>query len=283
MTEQTNTLSALLAQANTYATESGVDFNQAEERGSGPARVLPEGPCFLRLIGYVELGKQLRKLQGKPDQTQDQFWLKFAVFGTAPNGETFHTVGEDGVMHPGIITSQSLNLSRNDASTAFKLFRQMTPKQDKQHFAQHLNGCFIGEIKHTKSGDKQYVNLALDSIRPAVQVDPMTGKQTPYPVPEVQNTKLFQLFLWNSPTQEGWDSLYIEGTKPDGTSKNWVQEKIMGALNFAGSPLEQLIGAAGKALPDSLPTLPAQSEAVPAPAVNQALPPMPGMPTMPGM
>ena len=64
----------------------------------------------------------------------------------------------------------------------------------------------------------------------------------------------FRLFLWDVPSKEMWDSLYIDGTYPakidDKTkaviyperSKNVIQEKILSAVNFKGSPLADIIG-----------------------------------------
>lgn len=57
------------------------------------------------------------------------------------------------------------------------------------------------------------------------------------------------LFVWNDPNPMCWDSIYIDGSytkKVDGNevevSKNRWQEAILGALNFAGSPIEAMLG-----------------------------------------
>lgn len=57
------------------------------------------------------------------------------------------------------------------------------------------------------------------------------------------------LFVWDDPKPMLWDSLYIEGSytkKVDGVeteiSKNRHQNKIMEAVNFAGSPIEGMLG-----------------------------------------
>jgi len=66
-------------------------------------------------------------------------------------------------------------------------------------------------------------------------------------VPEA--TIPLRLLLWDQPTTEQWDSVFIDGTrtvKRDGIevqeSKNWLQQDIVeNALDFGGSPLEIML------------------------------------------
>jgi hypothetical protein len=65
-------------------------------------------------------------------------------------------------------------------------------------------------------------------------------------VPELRDS--MKLFLWNNPTKECWESLFIDGTREkDGVqiSKNWMQEILLSALDFNGSPLHQMLEGAG--------------------------------------
>lgn len=220
------------------------------QSGGGGGRLLPEGNALARLVGYIELGNQEQKTGKAKGKIQPNFRLTFALFGNTPSDETFHN--EDG--SPAIRSSFDMNLSQNEKATAFKLFKKMNAKGVHKHFAQMLNECFIIPIVHSKDKTdpkKVYANLDFDNLRAAI--DPITYQ--PYPVPEITDEKVFKLFLWDTPTQECWDSLYIDGTNDDGKSKNYLQEKILGAVDFPGSPLEQLLGAGGKALPNSLPTV----------------------------
>lgn len=61
-----------------------------------------------------------------------------------------------------------------------------------------------------------------------------------------------RLFLFNHPSPECWNSLYIEGereVKDDKgnvigkESKNFIQESIRSAVNFHGSPVEAMLAA----------------------------------------
>jgi hypothetical protein len=65
-------------------------------------------------------------------------------------------------------------------------------------------------------------------------------------------TDLF-LFSWAKPTLAAWQAMFIEGTNDQGKSKNWQQEKIAGAIDFAGSPLEALLVANGQPIPKGTP------------------------------
>ena len=81
-----------------------------------------------------------------------------------------------------------------------------------------------------------------------MQVDPLTQVSAPILVPDA--TRKLQCLIFDNPSTEQWDSIFIDGEKDDGTSKNWIQNKIKGAVNFAGSGVEQFLAAAGVELPD---------------------------------
>lgn len=98
-----------------------------------------------------------------------------------------------------------------------------------------------------------YDNVDWNSIgAPMIPVfDPETGEDTG----ETKAVKVNELvgdlrfFLWDNAQPAFWDSLYIEGTYTKGTgdkavevSKNFLQETILGAKNFAGSSLEAMLG-----------------------------------------
>ena len=86
---------------------------------------------------------------------------------------------------------------------------------------------------------------------PPRHTDPLAGTITELAVPEMLNP--IKLFLWDNPTQETWDSLFIDGTytKKEGdkeveVSKNWMQEVILSAENFEGSALHTLVSGLGE-------------------------------------
>jgi hypothetical protein len=129
-------------------------------------------------------------------------------------------------------------------------------REDKKHMAQMLGEGFIIEVVHNeqvvdgKKTGKVYANMKTEAagwlISAPVIEDPIAGTKTNVNVPEALSP--MKLFLWDHASKETWDSLFIDGTrttKVDGkdteVSKNWLQQKIMGASNYNGSPLEALL------------------------------------------
>ncbi|CBY88555.1 hypothetical protein [Pantoea phage LIMEzero] len=255
-------LNRINATAAAFVEAEDINFNEATAVSGG--RKLPEGKAFGRFISYIELGPQLNK--NYPDKKPtNMFYGEFALFGKNKEGETFHTM-EGGKMVPGIIRTMRYSVSNNltTKANAFKLFKRMNPSKTAKHFAQLLNGTYIVPIVHNTQGEgdkkKEYVNIDTDNLMLAV--DPVTD--VPYNVPEIEDEKLFRIFLWNNPTKEDWDSLYIEGKNDEGKSKNWIQELILSSPDFPGSPLDMLLHGAGAG--SALAELPSIDEPVQEPA-----------------
>lgn len=264
------TFEQLMALAN-QAAQVGEDMTEAVVGGS--AKPLPIGNFFGRLVQVVELGQHPQKdfktkaFKGNAAEIS----LAFALWGTGKNA----TTGEPEIIHnedgsPRILPLYDMTMSRNDGSKAFKLFQKLNWRGDKVNFAQLLNVAFILPITlqdKSKTDKTQVVRPYLEGILPPL--DPIS--QAPYNVPEFPTEQL-KLFLWDFPNKAMWDSLYIEGEwaakegKP-AESKNKLQNKIMAAVNFQGSPLQVLLAGGGAALPDL--TVPA-APAAPAAAVPVA-------------
>lgn len=249
-----------------FVEEEGVDFNEAVSGGGG--KLMPEGKALARLIQYVEIGPQpIKQDASKPPV--NKFFLKFAVWGKGKDKQsTYHEV-VDGKMVPGIVRTQFIAVKKdlNSKSGAYKLFKRMNPDKTAKHFAQLLNQTFILPIVHNESGEgenkKVYANIDLENI--SLAVNPVTDE--PFDVPEVEDESLFKLFLWNRPTKEDWESLYIEGKNDEGKSKNWIQDALLSSPEYPGSPLDLLLngGGAGSALSE----LPELGEPEDAPEVTE--------------
>ena len=237
MTDVTN----LLALAN-EAAEYGHDMNEAVSGGSG-ARVLPVGNAFCVLIGVVELGKHPQEFNGKAKDPADEVQLTFALMGQGFNGEKYSN--DDGT--PYILKCYPFAMSRNEKARAFLTFKKMNWKGQAKSFPQLLGQAFFLPIKQqpkSKTDSTMVSRPDLTGILPPL--DAMTGQ--PYPTPQV-DPKLYHLFLWENPTIECWNSIYVEGTYDDGESKNVSQSTITAALNFQGSPIQQLLLANGLPIP----------------------------------
>lgn len=250
--------------AEQYA-EVGADMN--EEQTGGGGFLVPEGHYLARLVGYVELGQHINTSpKAKNKKPSPMFFLKFALWG-------------EGVQHedgkPRIIQSRTMTLGRNEKSNAFKLFKRMNYKGTAKNYAELLDEAFLLEFVHSEgdgaNAGKVYSNINLETVAPPIDV--MTKK--PYPVPEFDGD--YQVFIWDLATQEQWDSIYIEGERDDGKSKNWIQDKIMTAVDFAGSPIDLLLG--GEAMPSL--SGPEGDEVEAPPAAPAAVPSVPKTPTVP--
>ena len=255
-------LNDLLNEANEAADELE---NQSEAKAGGFDRETPPaGPTPARFIGYVEVGKRKQKpYQGKDKPDADEVRLYFEVNGKKHQRE----ITVDGVTKTvtNIITVKVAK--KLDTKAAFfKLFNKMRYGRDIKHMSQMLGEGFLVNVIHNVGEAKDgkpapvYANLKTGGeagewtiSAPMYLADPLDPESmTKLLVPEV--TQNLRLFLWDKPSKAQWDSLFIDGTrtvKDDKgvereVSKNWLQEDIVtGARNFAGSPLQTLLGGLG--------------------------------------
>ncbi len=217
--------------------------------------VIAEGACVLRFIGYVDLGlHDGGEWQGKAKPDTDKVYLTFEVL----RKDTIREVEIEGVKTT-ITDRVSVRVDKklSDKAKFKKLFNAMTyGRSDIKHMAQMLGESFLGRITHNVSKNgKTYVNLTNAdgtwSLAAPYREDPETGERTKVSAPGPYND--IKVFIWDVPTKECWDDLYIEGTwvnitkNEDGTesteerSKNFIQKQIMEAKNFDGSPIQQLL------------------------------------------
>jgi len=260
-----DTLNSLLEEV--IATQS---VDMLETSTGGGAGLMPAGYAMARLVSYIEFGKQPQEYNGKAKAPADEIKVGFKLFG-----------GENNCYDGRFISTFELALSNNEKAGAKLLFQKLNWKGDMKHFAQGLGRAYLVPITvHKNQQGKESNRIDLKQILPPI--DPVSKAM--YPIPEVAVSDL-RYFFFNKPTKETWDALFVEGNWDDGGSKNKVQEKILSALNFPGSALEQLLS--GVVLPDTAEAVatPAPVEnAAPAPAaepVQAAAPAMPVMPAMP--
>lgn len=261
-------LAALQALAAQDVAESGIDLNEAV-KGGGGGRLLPEGYAFGRLVEYIEFGNQPQEFQGQAKDPALEFTLGFALTGQGYQND-------DGT--PYVVRTYNTALSRNEKARAFRLFKALNWKGTAKSFAQLLGETFLVKIKQvpkSKTDPKIVSRIDLDGFLPPL--DPVTRQ--PYPIADAPD-EMYRLFLWSRPTKEAWDSLYIEG-EYEGKSKNRIQEQILAALDFQGSPLQQLLMASGvTALPTAAPATPVAAPVAAAP-VAVAPTPAPVAPAAP--
>lgn len=271
-----NILSSLI---NDVLATQTVDMT--EENTGGGGGLMPEGYAMARCVTYIELGNHTPVVNGETKAPTDMVKIGFKLFG-----------GQDNCYDGRFISTFDLGISNNTKANAKRLFNRLNWAGDIKHFAQALGRAYLIPITIAKSKTtgKESNRINLDGILPPMD----TISKAPYPVPEVTAADL-KYFFFDKPTKETWDALFVEGSYDDGNSKNRIQEQIMTANNFPGSPLEQLIS--GVVLPDpatavAAPTAPAVP-ASPAPAAPEvpaavapampAAPVVPAAPVMPAM
>jgi len=241
------TIQEMMALAN-QAAEQAPDMTEAQ-KGGGGARMLPAGYAYAQLVEVVEMGNHAQEFQGKAKDPALEVQLGFALFDTADR----KYANDDGT--PYIVRPYSFAISRNEKARAFLLFKLLNWKGTKKHFAQLLGDKFLVKIVHeakSKTDTTLVSRIDMKGFLPPLDA----ASQMPYPIPDAP-ADMYRLFLWSHPTKEGWDALHVDGTYDDGKSKNYVQEKLMSALDFMGSPLQQLLFSAG------VPNLPSATATAP--------------------
>lgn len=268
-------LNALLNQANEAAEASGIDMNEAQ-KGGGGSRLLPEGYAFGRIVEYVEYGKQPQEFAGQAKDPALEFHIGFALYGTGYQDESGN---------PAVIRTWPRAISRNEKSGAFKLFKALNWKGTAKSFAQLLGSTILVKIEHkpkSKTDSTPVSRMNMEGFLPPL--DPVSRQ--PYPIPEAADD-LYQLFLWDRPSTQAWEALHVPGNWDDGQSKNRTQERILGALDFQGSPLQLLLGGAVPALPEkaagspvAAPQTAPAAPVVPTPAQAPVAPVTPAVPVV---
>ena len=270
-------INSLLAQADAAQESSGIDMTEAVRGGQG-ARLLPAGWAFAQLVEVVELGNHPQEFNGKAKDPAMEIQLGFALTGGAPDPtdptKQIPYNNDDG--SPYIMRPYSVAISHNEKARAFLLFKALNWKGTAKSFAQLLSQKWLVRIEHgPKSKTDQTVVSRMDLksfLPPLIQAGPQAGQQ--YAIADA-DPALYKLFLWDRPTLEGWNSLKIEGTyeadengQKVQKSKNRVQETILSALNFQGSPLQMLLSGGVTTLPST----PVQAPVAPVAAPQAAAP-----------
>jgi hypothetical protein len=216
--------------------------NMTEAQKGGGTYVPPAaGIVRCRFIAYYELGNHTQKVTGKPDQKKDMARLVFELSGPGHEPKP----SDKGPIPERL--SIDVPYSLNEKAHFFKLFSVMNWEHKATHIAELLGGEYLAEVIHVASksdATKVYASLKGPNgytIKAPQYVDPLTATTVRVPV-DPAITPL-SIFLWNNPSKAMWDSIYIDGEYEEGKSKNVIQEKIMAANNFIGSPIHQIIAS----------------------------------------
>ena len=257
-----------IAAAIEQAAKQGPNMTQAQT-GGGSYEPPAEGTCIATLVGYIEIGKHLDKSPKFGDKIKEKVQLIFELAG----GKNQPKENEDGTKTPHRITVTE-TLSLNEKANFFKLFKKLNYNGEATHCSQLLGKHWLVTVHHTHKGEgndrKTFANLRTEdgyTFRPPVRIvgDELAGDHQEVPVPAPERLSELRLFLWDFPSKPMWDSLYIDGEYPERTdektgkvispakSKNVIQTKIKSALNWADSPMAELLGAGELDLEDTAP------------------------------
>lgn len=258
-------LDAIVEQA---AAES-VDLSEASKGGGSTPPAA--GTCIATLVGYIELGRRVKKgYKGAPDKkVRKARWIFELAGGTNP-----HTKTEDGTKIAKRITVHTwlpeAGKKASDKSGFFKLFSLMNAdkaaKIPAQLLGKHVKVIVSQERFTPEGGGDEIVYGSIGSAQEGFRITPAqidltdeagmpTGQVKLIPAPEVVSTQ--RCFLWDYANKQMWDSLFIDGeydakvddkgnvTSP-AKSKNVIQEEIKLALDWVGSPMQEILSAGGE-------------------------------------
>lgn len=237
--------------------------DQTDVKEGGDFEYTPpkEGKTIARFIEYIELGKHGQKpFQGTPKPDADEVRLTFELLNEKRGDIKTIEVEGGGTKKIADRISVRMPIKLNDRAKFVKLFRKMAyGRASIKHMAQMLGEPFILTIVHNAAKDdpkKIYANIADKdgnwTIEPPRYADPMTGESQDISNVVPPALSPLKIFLWDAPDKEQWGALYIDGTKTvkrEGkdveVSKNWLQEVLMSAKNYKGSPLDTLLSGLG--------------------------------------
>lgn len=240
--------------------------DQTEDKGGNFEYEPPvAGPCVARMVSYIEIGSHpQRAYQGKAKPPSPEAIVQFELLGKKHRKE-IEVTAEDGtkstkVVYP--IITERVAIKSGPRAGFYKMLSAMDYGRGNTHMAFMLGEAFILTIIHNeveKDGKKRtYANIKDDSgnwkIAAPVRVNE-EGETEPLKAPEA--TVELRMLLWDAPSAEQWNSIFIAGsyTKKEGdkeveVSKNWLQATCRKALNFEGSALGNIIAEIGGDLPE---------------------------------
>lgn len=217
MTINLNALSSLV---NATVAEQGIDQSVTKSGGNFADVLLPRGTYYGRFMEYVELGKKIPMHMGKPTGKPAVMNVRLGFIVYTPDGSIKR------------INPFPMAISSFEKAKFKQVFDKMNYDGTLKHMAQRLGQAFMFEVEqYTSKAGKTSNTIDFLSLRTLPKFDPQTG--APVELPALDESGL-RLFLFDNPTKETWDSLFIQ-------ANNFIQQDILSAVNYEGSPLQQLL------------------------------------------
>ena len=240
----------------------GTDYT-VEQKGGNFERELPaEGIGVCRFREYIEIGTQETATAMYPNK-KPAAKARFVFELTTPKHVRTIEKEDGSSFNMPFTLNMTCPISASEKSNYIKMFRALNWDNTITHPAQALGKPFMIEVVHAwakgddlKTTKPSYANMRKDGVillSPPRKVDALTGDFEELKVPELLGDML--LFLWDNPTKETWDSLFIDGEREkDGVtvSKNWLQELILHSQQFEGSALHTMLAGVAPVTEDVL-------------------------------
>lgn len=255
MTYDLNKIAAIVDQA----VAEGADQSTVKA-GGGDYTPPAAGATRLRFIGYIEIGVQKSVYKGVEKKAKKAHFI-FELSGPKHQPR----VNEDGSKTP-LRISFTESISQSEKANFPKLFKRLQDGDNLvKHVAQALGRAYRGTVVHDKwtpadSKEEKVTAKLRDetgyTITSTKYEDPETGEPRQVQVDPVISP--IRCFLWDYADKEMWDSIFIDGKYDDvvdektgdvkrvGRSKNKLQELVMSAENWKGSPMQQILAANGE-------------------------------------
>lgn len=248
--------------------------------GNFERKRIPIGKHPIRMTSYVELGMQeggMYEGKQKPDEEQARMGFQFLGKRTVEAREDgkgafaptkyltkklsmhqkagFYKLfkmmrgGDNSITHMGQMVGSKAWIVTVTWRTKDDNGEYITIKKSEvAKYEERLKGA---KTEAEKKDFRIFDNIDWNSIgAPVVPILDEDGEDTgdTKPLKVREHIGDLQLFLWDNPKPMFWDSIHIEGTytkkvgdKETEVSKNYIQEAIMGAKNYEGSPIQAML------------------------------------------
>lgn len=248
------------AEANSYAKSA----DHTPKDGGGDYVLPPAGQSMARLVDYIEVGLQpQRAYEGKEKKPARKVILTFELLSPKYVREIEVNGKKKTIADRIKIDLPLFNSTKSAFSDLFE--RMRAGRTEITNMAQMIGEAFKVVVHHSEpdSKGKVYANLRAKGkgydVGPPVRTeeDDEGNVLRTVKIKVIDAVSPIRMFLFDQPTALQWASIYIEGDrevkdekgKTKKVSNNWIQELIMKALDFKGSPAEALIEGSEE-LPD---------------------------------
>ncbi len=244
------------------AAEKGLVKDQSKET-SGDFKYEPPaaGPCVARLISYIEIGNHKPKVDKFNKGAQPKAIIQFELLGKK-HAREIEVDGVKKIVYP--VITEELSISGSKKSWFYRMVQALDYGRGFTNIAFMVGDAYKITVLHNEveEGGKKavFANIRDDSSwkisAPVQEVEGEDGELVTKKLKVPEPTAPLRLLLWDAPSVEMWDSIFIAGSRKrevDGkeveVSNNWIQDRVTRAENFGGSAVEAVLASSNGGLP----------------------------------